>query len=187
MTVNTRVIKLFLKREDISSVPLSDGLQIQILPSISFLPVCKKHHFAAFVQDAGMLVVWDDEPKHLLVRAKEIETKLMAMIWNPSDDAPYDEKNNKDQNVVVQEVGEDGEDVEMRSSKPRKLVLIQAVLCALTLIITIAAIGSGWREIAIEVKIDMNYLRLALILVVPFQIWLALVSNSPYKLLRHHR
>ena len=104
MTVNTRVIKLFLKRQDISSVPFSDGLEIQILPNISYLPNCQKHHFAAFVQDAGMLIVWDDEPKHLLVRAKHIENSLMAMIWNASDDAGYDEKNNKDQNVEVHEV-----------------------------------------------------------------------------------
>ena len=180
MTVNTRVIKLFLRRQDLAYVPLKDGLHLQILPSISFLPTCQKHHFAAFIQDAGVLVVWDDEPKHLLVRAKHIEAQLMKMIWSEADDAPYDEKENKGGDVAVNEVpaedGIDGEDLELRSSKPRKLVLIQAILCALTLIITIAAIGSGWRQIAIEVKVDMAMLRLAFILVVPLQIWLALVS-----------
>lgn len=181
MTVNTRVIKLFLRRQDLPYVPLPDGLRLQILPSITFLPTCQKHHFAAFIQDSAILVVWDDEPKHLLVRAKKIEQQLMAMTWG-AENSPYDEKANKSQSVFIAETPHSGSDSgvvdgEEQKEKPRKLILIQAVLCALTLTLLIAAIGSGWRQIAIEVAVDKQMLRLAFVAVVPFQCWLALVSS----------
>jgi hypothetical protein len=180
MTVNTRVIKLFLRRQVLPYVPLSNGLRLQILPNITNLPTCQKHHFAAFIQDTSILVVWDDEPKHLLVRAKMIEQQLMAMIWS-SEASPYDEKNNKSQSVLVAETPYNGSengivDGEEQKEKPRKLILIQAVQSAMTLTLLIAAIGSGWRQIAIEVLVDNQMLRLAFVVVVPFQCWLALVS-----------
>ena len=178
MTVNTRVIKLFMRRQDLAYVPLDDGLRLQILPNITYLPTCQKHHFAAFIADTSLLIVWDDEPKHLLVRARNIEQQLMRMIWKP-DSAPYDEKTNKTQSVLVTEVPYDGEDGaaagEEQREKPRKTIMIQAVLCALTLIILLLAIGSGWRQVAIELAIDHSMLRLAFAAVVPLQMWLALV------------
>jgi len=180
MTVNTRVIKVFLRSQELAYVPLADGLRLQILPNITFLPSCQKHHFAAFIQDSSILVVWDDEPRHLLVRAKKIEDQLMEMIWKP-ENSPYHEKNNKTQSVLVAETAYNGSenglvDGEEQKEKPRKLILIQAVLCALTLTLLIAAIGSGWRQIAIEVAVDKQMLRLGFAVVVPFQCWLALVS-----------
>ena len=184
MTVNTRVIKLFLKRQDLPYVPLQDGLRLQILPNITYLPTCQKHHFAAFIQDTSILVVWDDEPKHLLARADMIEKQLMAMIWDDnSNSAAYDEKMNKSQTVLVSEVPQEGSDGEggyedLIVEKPRKLVLIQAVLCALTLMLLIAAIGSGWRQIVIELLVDHQVIRLAFAAVVPLQMWLALVSRT---------
>ena len=180
MTVNTRVIKLFLRRQDLPYVPLQDGLRLQILPNITYLPTCQKHHFAAFIQDASILVVWDDEPKHLLARAHNIELQLMAMIWDDSNN--YDEKANKSQSVLVNEVPPEGSsgDVayEEQLEKPRKIVLIQSVATALTLILLIGAISSGWRQVVIELVIDHNWIRLAFIVVVPLQCWLALVRSS---------
>lgn len=182
MTVNTRVIKLFLRRQDLPYVPLKDGLRLQILPNITYLPSCQKHHFAAFIADAAILVVWDDEPKHLLVRAKNIEDQLMEMVWHADTNSVYDEKPNKSQSVLVTELPDGDYDSEMGSedlvAKPRKLVMIQAVLCALTILITIAALGSGWRQIVIELMVDKQMLRLAFAVVVPLQFWLALVSGK---------
>jgi len=58
MTVITPVIRRFAGR---SVVALSNGQQIQVLPDISYLSRCQKYQSAAFISDAGMLVVWDDE------------------------------------------------------------------------------------------------------------------------------
>ncbi|KAI9813297.1 MAG: hypothetical protein M1827_004239 [Pycnora praestabilis] len=179
MTVNTRIIKLFLRRQDLPYVPLADGLRLQILPNMSYLPSCQKHHFAAFMADTSILVVWDDEPRHLLERAQNIEQQLMEMIWQ--DSSPYNEKSSaaKDSSVYISEMPVDGSsDVVDAEKAPihekRKIMLIQPFLTAFTLFLLIAALGAGWRQIALQVKIDGTYLRCALILYTPIQCFLSL-------------
>ena len=180
MTVSTRVIKLFLRRQDLAYVPLQDGLRLQILPDISHLPRCQKHHFAAFINDSATLVVWDDEPRNLLQRAKDIQQQLMKMIWQ--EESPYqnEKSTGKDSHgVSVTELALDGEhsdySEEDLTEKPRRTVLIQPVLTAVTLFLIIAALGTGWRELAVELVVDKSFLRLGFLLVVPLQIWLGLV------------
>ncbi|KZF19607.1 hypothetical protein L228DRAFT_214578 [Xylona heveae TC161] len=173
MTVSTRVIKLFLRRQDIGYVPLPDGLRLQILPSIAYLPESQKHQFAAFIQDVGILVVWDDVPRDLLDRAERIEKQLMQMIWREETDEKKDENS-----VVVTEIPGsdiDGYDLEYaQPEKPRETVLIQAFLSGLTLVLVIAAMGAGWGRVAQEIAIDGQYIRIAFVAVLPLQIWLAL-------------
>ncbi|KAK3112694.1 hypothetical protein LTR53_010749 [Teratosphaeriaceae sp. CCFEE 6253] len=173
MTVNTRVIKLFLHTNDKSYVPLKGGLRLQVLANISELARCQKHQFAAFIADRGILVVWDDEPKHLLDRAQKIEKSLMEMIWDGPGDEESDEKKGGG-TVDVQEVGSE-DDVELGVvEKPRSIVFWMPITSAFTLGLTTFAIGSGWSRIALETIVDHSYLRLAFVLVVPMQIWLAL-------------
>lgn len=184
MTVNTRVIKLFLRRQDLSYVPLQDGLRLQILPDITHLPRCQKHHFAAFMNDTATLVVWDDEPRNVLKRAKDIQQQLMDMIWQ--EDSPYqnEKPTGKDSHgASVMEFAVDSEHGDTAhedlTEKPRRIVLIQPVLTGITLFLIIAALGSGWRQLAVELVVDKSWLRLAFLLVVPLQIWLGLVRCSP--------
>ena len=174
MTVNTRVIKLFLRRTEMSYIPLQNGLHLQILNNVQQLPTCQKHHFAAFVQESSLLVVWDDDPKHLLVRAKNLEKELMEMVWN----SETDEKKEADATVNEVPVNEDGEYDPEAAMKPRKLVLTQCILTGLTMVILVAAIGSGWRNIAQEIMIDGSMMRVVFAAIVPLQVWLALVSYS---------
>lgn len=171
MTVNTRVIKLFLHNNDKPYVPLPGGLRLQVLPDMSYLPRCQKHHFAAFVADRGILVVWDDEPRHLLDRAAKIENALMEMIW---DDGPASDEKKDMGSVMVDEVSSE-EDVELGGvEQDRKIVWYMPVLSACTLCLTVVAIGSGWAVIAKEIYVDGDYMRLAFALVILPQIWLAL-------------
>ena len=174
---------------DMSYVPLDNGLRIQVLPDISYLPECQKHHFAAFIQEPTKLVVWDDDPNHLLSRAQSIEDQLMNMIWNQGEDdneksstavpskAPS-KMGSHAPSVHVNEVfsSQNSNAGESLAEAPRKIVLIQPLLTAITLILIFAALGSGWRQIAIEVSADQGWIRLAFVVVVPLQIWLALVS-----------
>src|ERR1700710_1976270 len=81
MTVKTDVIETFLRTSQLSYVPYVDGLRIQVLPNISFLSTCKKHHFAAFIQDPGFLVVWHDDPEQVITRAEKIEQHLVSLLW----------------------------------------------------------------------------------------------------------
>jgi hypothetical protein len=186
VTVNTRVVQLFLRQEGRAYVPLENGLRLQTLPDFSFLPQCQKHHFAAFIQDPAMLVVWDDQPTHILSRIKNIEDQLMSMIWNDSTEADGRQSpsprniSNRQTNVHTHNVNNDADEHnEKMLEKPRRTVFVQSVLTAITLILVITAIGNGLRRMTIEVKVDHNYFRLALLVVAPLQIWLALVS--PYQ------
>ena len=176
MTVKTRVIQLFLEKTDNPYLPLSEDLRLQILPSIRDLPRCQKHHFAAFIRDASLLIVWQDDPKLLLAKGTSIENQLMDLIWR-SDQIFDSEKAGKDVDIKLEEVSSNLPD-EAGVEASRKLKLNSSILVALTLLIMVAAIGAGWREVAIEIAVDGSLVRLAFIAVVPFQMWLALVRKA---------
>lgn len=184
MTINTRVVRLVVERTRHVTITLQGGLRIQILPSIKFLATCQKHQNAAFIKDQGILVVWADSPREVITQAKEIERQMMHVFARSLD--PYDEKSQEKDghSVHVTEKASGGSDLDSEkisredglTEDPRRIVLNQAILCAITLILIIAALGSGWRQLAIEIKVDRNWIRLAFIIVMPLQIWLALVS-----------
>lgn len=160
------------------TITLQDGLRVQILPSFKYLATCQKHQNAAFIKDQGLLVVWADSPSEVISQAKHIERQMMHVFARGLD--PYDEKSQEKEShaVHVTEKPLDSDKIAREDGlleAPRKIVLNQAVLCAITLILIIAALGSGWRQLAIEIKVDRNWMRLAFVLVMPLQIWLALV------------
>lgn len=72
---------------------------------------------------------------------------------------------------------EDTADEEDEEDGSRRVVLIQPLLTAITLILVFAAIGSGWKQIALQIKVDHKWIRLAFVSVAPLQIWLGLVSG----------
>lgn len=179
MTVSTRVINLIMQREDLVFIQLKDGLKLQVLPNIAFLPTCQKYQNAAFIKDQAILIVWADSPKEVLARAAAIEEQMMHVFSQGM--SPYgegmDEKKEEQSVNVVEVHSEDGYSKEEGYvEKPRKIVLTQAILTGITLLLVIAAMASGWRHMAIEIAVDESYLRLALLVVTPIQIWLALVS-----------
>ncbi|KAI0144157.1 glycosyl transferase family group 2-domain-containing protein [Hypoxylon sp. NC0597] len=180
MTVNTRVINVILasRRTTYEYIPLSDGLRLQVLPSMRELPRCQKHHFAAFIQDLQILVVWDDDPKKLLARADVLERQLMKMIWGPGDEEDKQEEEKEDDNEKGQgvEVGVTGVDLEAAPSEAerRATKLSSSCIVSLTLALCISCMGLGLRSLAYEVETDGSYVRLALIAVIPVEMWVAL-------------
>jgi hypothetical protein len=175
MTVKTEVIQTFLRTSQLPYVPYLDGLRLQILPNITFLSTCKKHHFAAFIQDPGYLVVWHDDPEQVISRAERIEQHLVSLHWKDEHlVVPKSAGNSKAPSVIVTEKPDGGDEEEGRrfDSQPRKTILYQAVLMGLAGILVVLTIGVGWRKVAIEVKTDHTYLRLVLALVILPQLWL---------------
>ena len=171
MTVNSRVIKSFLQwSPDAVDVPLTNGLRVQILPTMEDLPRARKHQFAAFVASEGLLVIWDDDALHLVERARAIESELMELVWQ-SGIADQDEGSRGGPGVAEAEVDEETGDV-----KPdkRPIHLQNSVLVALTMIVVLVALGAAWRQLAIEVSVDGDYTRLALIALFPIQIFFTL-------------
>lgn len=169
MTVNSRVIKTFLQwSPDAVDVPLLNGLRIQILPTIEDLPRARKHQFAAFVASEAILVVWDDDALHLVQRAKAIESELMELVWK-SGEAEDDEKN--DSNPRVIEVDEESGEIIPES---RGIHLQNCILVAITIVLVVTTLGAGFRQIAIEVEVDGNFLRFAIAALIPVQVFFTL-------------
>jgi cellulose synthase/poly-beta-1,6-N-acetylglucosamine synthase-like glycosyltransferase len=170
MTVNSRVIKTFLQwSPDAVDVPLMNGLRVQILPTIDDIPRARKHQFAAFVASEGLLIVWDDDALHLVQRAKAIESELMELVWKAGTDEEDDEKGG--QTVAEAEIDEESGEVKPEN---RPVHLQNAVLVALTLILVTVSLGAAGRQLAIEVSVDGNYIRLALLALFPVQIFFTL-------------
>ncbi|RDW92339.1 hypothetical protein BP5796_01733 [Coleophoma crateriformis] len=170
MTVNSRVIKTFLQwSPDAVDVPLLNGLRIQILPTIEDLPRARKHQFAAFVASEALLVVWDDEALHLIQRAKAIESELMELVWKTGEEDEEGEK----KGAAVQSYEVDEESGEIIPQK-RPVHLQNTVLVALTILLISVTLGAGFRQIAIEVDVDGNYIHLAFLALTPVQIFFTL-------------
>ncbi|KAJ9611401.1 hypothetical protein H2200_004585 [Cladophialophora chaetospira] len=177
MTVNTGVVKLFLQDESLTHMPLDSGLRLQILPNVSALPDCQKHQFAAFVRTNNLLIVWDDDPNHILKRVQSIEDQLISMVWKEEFDDNESAPPALSAVPSTLNLNPNGDETLSQSPEalpPRRIVLIQPILTAITLFLIIAAFGTGFRGVAIELKIDRNWVSLAFIAVVPFQCWLGL-------------
>ncbi len=203
MTVKTSVIQTFLREYRLPSIPLSNNQQLSIIDNINTLSFCKRHHYAAFVRDQGLLVIWEDDPTQIIARAEHIEKYLVDMLWavDSSDDehdvdhlhrpdrkqktAREDDLLSKGIQVHDHEVekasssnsnpslGDDIEEGDLTRGRPRKTVVYQAFLVAFVAMLTIFCLSIGWRKIAIEVVIDGSYTRLAILAAAPFQLWLA--------------
>lgn len=175
MTINTRVIRILLHNNQMPFIEVQEGLRIQVLPDMSYLPRCQKHQFAAFIADRGILVVWDDDPKKILGRIERFETALMKMIWG--NQSAYPEEDEKKEDVEADEKEAEGDPENPGESKPRKVMLLQAFITACTICLTVVVLGASWRQIAIEIMTDHSWIRLAFILAFVPQFWLALVCT----------
>ncbi|KAK7931686.1 Glucans biosynthesis glucosyltransferase H [Apiospora marii] len=175
MTVNTRVIGVILnsRRTTYDYIPISDHLQLQVLPSMRELPRCQKHHFAAFIQDQQILVVWDDEPKKVLARADHLERQLMKMIWGTGEEEDIEPDEKDEKNPV--EVGVSAVDLEAAlDDEARRVKLLNPFQVALTLALCLSCIGIGYRALAYEIAVDNYYIRLLILLYVPVAVVISL-------------
>ncbi|TKX22066.1 hypothetical protein C1H76_5699 [Elsinoe australis] len=178
MTVNSRVVKTFLMwNHENGDIPLSNGLHVQILPSMEYLPRARKHQYAAVVAAEGLLVVWDDDANHLVQRASYICDDLAKIIWEANDndgrwDDTYTEKEKGAPTVGTVEMF----DEETGQIKPQERAthLQNSVLVGFTLLLITIMVGAGFRQVAIEVAVDKGYLRVAYLLLTPVQIFFTL-------------
>ncbi|CAK7234592.1 hypothetical protein SCUCBS95973_008988 [Sporothrix curviconia] len=184
MTVNSRVIKTFLQwAPDAVDVPLLNGLRIQILPTVEDLARARKHQFAAFVASEGLLVVWDDDAMHIVTRAKDIEAELMGLVWQSGATADDDDDGNEKRPLSgaptplgADAYFDDDGDEERGEPRPEKrpVHLLNTYLVTLTLLLVTVSLGAAWRQLAIEVSVDHSYTRLALVALLPIQIFFTL-------------
>ena len=94
------------------------------------------------------------------------------MSWDAEASMDYgDEKN---ANVSVEELGDEENGSPVPSERPTHM--LNSILVGFTLFLITVMLGAGFRQIAIEVVVDKNYLRCAFILLTPVQIFFTLVS-----------
>jgi len=179
MTVNTSSIQILLSQHDEAYIQLEHGRRLQILPSINYLPSCQVHHFAAFIQDSATLIVWGDDPTSIVERIANIEQQIVAASLSFSigrEKVISSGMSSRSKSVLVTEkqIGSYDDEVSSRREVPRRVSMLHSILTALTLALMMVAVGSGIREIAIEIGYDKAMIRLAFIAVIPLQAWLGL-------------
>lgn len=163
---------------------------MKVYPTIASLIDVDRYMEAALVREQSMLIVWGDSAESCFARAQEVQDQMMQPFFDGMNaflEEQASAPTKKDFVVGVSEVSskstEDGIagsefNEESVSERPRRPVLIQSYLTAATLFLITAALGTGWKNIVVELMVDHSYIRLAFIFVVPLQVWLALVSNS---------
>lgn len=67
-----------------SDAKLSDGSQLQILPSLDAITAAsvKKFQYACLVKHEKMLLVWHDDLQYIVPHAAKMEEKLLALVGN---------------------------------------------------------------------------------------------------------
>lgn len=171
MTVSSGVIEPFLTwSADAVDVPLLNGLRIQILPTFDDLYHAKRHQYAAFIASEALLVVWDDEPTHLLQRAKTIEAELLKFVWKTANAAQ-----NEKEPISSEEYEIDEETGEV-SNKERPILLYNCFLVACSLCLLTVLIGLGYVKIANEVVQLHKWISLVFLVMTPVNAFLTLVG-----------
>ncbi|KAH6870447.1 glycosyl transferase family group 2-domain-containing protein, partial [Alternaria rosae] len=160
-------------------VQIQSGLRLQVIPDFEALPYCQRGQSAAFVASRGMLVVWQDDPKLTLERAEFIINCLMRMMCGA--EYGYDaqdlelEKSGKNLAIDMEDYDDSRDSGEATGEEARDMKLWQAAYCGMSILLLTVAIGSGYRQIAIEeFQAPKHWLRLLFIICLPAQVWLSL-------------
>jgi hypothetical protein len=156
-------------------IPLPDGLQLQVIHSIAELPRCRKHQCAAFIRDAGILVVWDDDPKLMIQRTEGFVQNFMAVVWKGTDD-----DDDVDNLPVSKEARNTiyGEPEAGITEAPRTTQLLSPLIVMISLALMFVCFGLGARKLAIQSQVDGDYTRFALLAVTPLTAVVSLVRGD---------
>lgn len=171
MTVRSRIIETLLAcSAGVTDIPLNDGLRMQVIRTMADLPKARIAQCGAFIQDIGLLVVWDDEPQNIINRAAQIEEQTRDIVWKMND-LNQDEFKEVMYNKEV--ITKDNE-AQVVAPHERPTHLQNTILVAFCLIIVIVLLGLAARSLAYEVAYDKSYVRLAFLALVPVQIFFTL-------------
>lgn len=171
MTVSSRPIKTLLAcSEGATDVPLKDGLRMQIVQTVADLSKARKAQCGAFIAENGLLVVWDDDARHLVKRAEAVEEQTRQIVWqmNDNDDDQFQDVMYNKEGVLMDNEAQ----VVVAAERPTHLM--NTTLVAFCLIIVIVLLGLAARSLATEIAVDKNYVRLAFLALIPVQIFFTL-------------
>ncbi|KIM25812.1 hypothetical protein M408DRAFT_204530 [Serendipita vermifera MAFF 305830] len=70
--------------EDAPGIFIDSETRIQVLDDMSLLPCAEKEQYAAFIRDERVLVCWADNLDAIIPTCKDLEDKLIALVWKNS-------------------------------------------------------------------------------------------------------
>jgi hypothetical protein len=175
MTINSRMIKLILGRTDLTYIQIQDGKRVQVVPDYDALPYCQRNQFAAFVTSHQTLVVWEDNPRRLIERSQCVQDALIKTIGGDRFAQITDRSMEKDGGAGAASLDVAMTGLEDAKELTRPVMVHQACYTSVAILMLTAAIGSGWRQVAIQQVQDPDWLRLLFLIALPSQACLALV------------
>lgn len=175
MTINSTVVQPFLTRSpDALDVPLTNGLRVQILPTLEDLPRARRAHYAAFIAREALLVVWEDDPTLLFDRAKAIEDGLLQTIWNATEH----EKSEGLPRAQVSEVDEESGECVIEE---RPIMYLNAFMVSCSICLLVCVIGLGYAQLALEVIVLKHWISLCYLILTPIYCFFTLVCHTQYQ------
>ncbi|KAJ9112323.1 hypothetical protein QFC19_000743 [Naganishia cerealis] len=132
---------------------INANTRIQILDELPHLARAKKHQYAAFVRDEGVLCVWSDSVKTIVADVEKLEKALLNFVWS------HEEQKTKANAAQAEAKSEktDGADVEDPSVTSRKnewrarpVMMYEAFLVGFTVILMIFLLSLGYSKNALS-------------------------------------
>lgn len=146
-----------------NELTIDANTRIQIVDCIEHLGRARKHQYAAFVRDEGVLCVWADHVENVVPAAEALELALLQFVWNGEDEskklnreiaeaeekAAADAKSIAEGGVSIKDEDMDPEDIALRDLKrqwrERPVRLFAPVLDGLVIMVCMALIALGIR------------------------------------------
>lgn len=173
---------------DTTEFTINADTRIQILDELSHLGRARKHQYAAFVRDEGVLCVWSDSVKTIVADVEKLEKALLDFVWNhehtqqkmtlPTLPGFAHTANSE---APAADSG-DAEDIEVSEQKKqwksRPVIMYDSIIAGFNSILICALVALGYRTLIKGYLLDGKPARFALITVTPFIIPLMMFSTQ---------
>jgi hypothetical protein len=164
---------------DMAEFTINADTRIQILDELSHLARARKHQYAAFIRNEGVLCVWADSVENVIAATESLEQSLIDFVWYQEatkkqgfaahlDAHAHQEKealahahNTGEKEMNASEKTEvdstlDAEDLAKLQAKQRwkerPVMLYDSMIAGITVIVIIALLALGWRECSARMR-----------------------------------
>jgi len=111
----------------------------------------------------------------LIDRAQGLQDALVNMIWGNTLAYVTDNTTEKNMGIDADTLSIKEED---DNENPRRVIVFQSAYTSIAICMLTVAIGSGWRQVAVQQVQEPNWLRLLFLIPIPGQVWLSLVRTQ---------
>lgn len=166
VAVTSKVTSMLMRHlpPTVRTIPLDPFTVVQVVDTFDDFMSIRRAQFAAYVREYKILLIWSDEVNTVLSFGRELEEKMVNLIW--------DEKCDLEQGFASTIHAFDLEEVTLDESK-RSVSFVTPAVVALASLATATFIGQDMHEVVLQIKADGNYQSILILLYFPIMIWLA--------------